>query len=1011
MRDWHHRIIKLNEALALINASNRTVIAVCESDIEFENLSSTPLLGLNYKAKNRGLFKIIGSVQKSSLIGWNGSNVTPNIAIGNSSSHTTSVAGIILANEKDSSNTVLPVRGVIEDAELINFGTNFLNLIFSTLDNFSYYNNDGGKIIDSSFNLFPANFTFNSDSYIPPNKQALIINASYTLKFYNNSDIATFNVIFKTCKAYSNKGRGVLFVVAAGNSNNDTINTQHYGKLSYPLIVSAVTIDDKKVFDEVSEMKSPYSCFGDRVDICAPSNGRKNGIYSTTNLKCGEIGYDDEVIIKTITSQTNNGRFTLDNTHQIFPGNCLEVGIPNTINHEVLIVDNVDRSTNKVEFISNRYYTATPFVINPPAIVRIPILKTPAVIISNNKFSITDKRGFGYVGQEICIYNGTAYHYANITLVNSPTEFEFNPALPSVYNTAGVEVVPGQIVISSNSYNISDENTVFTFSPSDDYILKSFFVGGMVAVYGDGTYLDMVANIDKINTIGSRTITLGKFHLTAGYTTVKLVSVGYGSYTSSFGGTSAAAPVVSGVAGLIHKANPQLNSLEIKHILKSTVDKINLKENNSTGKWKDSNGNNISYSSASTLSQPTVIGNNEIFVSSIASYNVNDAVQIDGDFKSVIEKIIAPNRLVLQLAVTSVYSSGSSVKKGNFPERSKFYGTGRVNAKRAVQLALDWHNTVNPTQTVFKPKLALADRMQADGSVLFGIDPIDTDQTVNSPDIWVKPFTDASTTVPTSSLPLNTMDTSVDQKIYVRVRNQGNTDSFKDCDLRVYIAFTDDVNPAFPFPSKWFDQADVKLLSVTELPTISAASELILPAIEWKNIVPFWNTNNPLDPVTTTRKRAYILVHIAPFDGTDLDVQIDNVRKNKQLTYKEIIVTHNGVNDRTAYLPGSKVDIEVTDQLIERSYDLIMENVDATIVNNLKVKATRKNRVDNSLETVIYSKSGATWSIENGSPDWISFVPPVEVAVSNLAYKNVKFPHTILVNQDEQEVKIEIVNA
>lgn len=1010
MRDWHHKIIKLDEALAIITTNNRTVIAVCESQIELEDLSTSPLEGLNYKAKNRGLFKIIGSVQKSSLIGKDG-NVTPNISIGNPSAHTTSVAGIILGNERDSSNIILPVRGVIEDAELINFGTNYFNQIISTLDNFSYYMNDGSVKIDSNFKFIPGSITYENNAYVPPNKQAVVMNASYILSLNNLSDIAIFNVLFKTCKAYSNNGRGVLFVVAAGNSNNDTITSQHYGKLSYPLIVSAVTIDDKKVFDEVSEMKSPYSCFGDRVDICAPSNGRKNGIYATTNLKCGEIGYDDEVIIKTITSQSSNGRFTLDNTHQIFPGNCLEVGVPNTINHEVLIVDRVDRSTNKVEFISNRYYTATPFVINPPAIVRIPILKTSATIIANNKFSVADKRGFGYPGQEICIHNGTTYHYTNISLVNSPTEFEFNPALPSGYNTAGIEVVPGQIVISSNSYSITGEDTVFTFSSSDDYKLKSFFVGGMVAVYGDGTYLDKVVNIDKINTVGSRTITLGKFQLGAGYTTVKLVSVGYGSYTSSFGGTSAAAPVVSGVAGLIHKANPLLNSLEIKHIIKLTVDKINLKESDSTGRWKDNNGNNISYSSASTLSQATIIGNNEIFVSSIAAYNVNDAVQIDGDFKSVIEKIIVPNRLVLQLGVTSVYSSGSSVKKGNFPERSKFYGTGRVNAKRAVQLALDWHNTVNPTQTVLKPKLALADRMQPDGSVIFGIDPIDTDQTVNSPDIWVKPFTDTSVTVPTLGQPFNTLDTSVDQKIYIRVRNQGNRESFKDCDLRVYIAFTDDVDPAFPFPSKWFDQVDVKLLSVTELPAINAASEVILPPIEWKNIVSFWNSNNPINVTSTTRKRAYILAHIAPFDGTNSEVQLNNVRNNKQLTYKELIVTHNGVNDRTAYLPGNKVDIEVTDQLIERSYDLIMENVDAAIIDNLKVKATRKNRADNSLETIIYSKSGGTWGIESGTPDWISFVAPVEVAVSNLAYKNVKFPHTILVNQDEQEVKIEIVNA
>lgn len=40
MRDWHHKVIKLNEALALITTNNRVVITVCESQIEFESLSS-----------------------------------------------------------------------------------------------------------------------------------------------------------------------------------------------------------------------------------------------------------------------------------------------------------------------------------------------------------------------------------------------------------------------------------------------------------------------------------------------------------------------------------------------------------------------------------------------------------------------------------------------------------------------------------------------------------------------------------------------------------------------------------------------------------------------------------------------------------------------------------------------------------------------------------------------------------------------------------------------------------
>lgn len=47
-----------------------------------------------------------------------------------------------------------------------------------------------------------------------------------------------------------------------------------------------------------------------------------------------------------------------------------------------------------------------------------------------------------------------------------------------------------------------------------------------------------------------------------------------GHYTNSFGGTSAAAPIVSGLTGLILSANPNLTYKEVDQILKTTADRI-----------------------------------------------------------------------------------------------------------------------------------------------------------------------------------------------------------------------------------------------------------------------------------------------------------------------------------------------------------------------------------------------------------------------------------------------------
>jgi subtilisin family serine protease len=922
MRDWHHKIIKLDDALTSLSGNNnKVVIGVFESQIEFENLS-TPLNGLNYKAKNKGLFKVTNNLQKSSTIGQISGKVSPNIPTNNSSAHTTSVAGVVLGNKSDSFGKILPIKGIIEDAELINIPQSYTHLLFGTIDNYNYYMNEGGIAINPNFSFKPINYTYDNNSYIPPNKKARIINASLNISLNDEKYVALFDVLFKTWKAFANDGRGVLFVAAAGNSNNNTTQAQKFSQFNEPLIVSASTIDNDKVFGNTKEVKAPYSSYGNRVDMCAPSNGMNHGIYSTTNLKCGEIGYDDEVIKRTITIQSNNGDLTLDNVNQIFPGNCVEIGVPGDFNHEVLIIKDVDRTTNKIIFVKDRYYTSTPFSINPPE-VRIPILKTVGTITALNAVTINDDKGFAYRGQEIFIFNGTDNHHATIDIVTNSKEFTFTPALPSNFAISIIEVIPGQTSCMSTSYKIIEDRTELTFLPIYNNQLNSFFVGEMVAVYGknNGTHSFLaVANIDAINTNGVRTITLDKYKLEPGFTDVELKSVGYGSYTSSFGGTSSATPVVSGVAGLIVRANPDLNSVEIKHILKETADKITGQSNYS----QVTNYNRYNY-----------------------GYSTND----------------------------------------NF-------GAGRVNAKNAVQLAKDWKTST----TLQKPKLVIADR-DVNG-ILDGVASTDP---VDSPDIWLN-----SETPPLTNQNFNELDTSKTQKIYVRVRNKGNRESFKGCDLRVLVSFTNEEKPAFPFPDKWYQQTDVKLIAVKEIDPIPANSEKIVE-IDLKKIADIWNEWNP--EINGKRKNAYLMAHIAPFDGDAGELSLTNIRSNKQLTCKPIIVKYNGIKNKISYITGSKLNITVDSGIVDRSYDLIMENILTADLTTFRLKASKKKK-NNIVEEVYYKKIAGVWSIEGGiAVDWITFQTPEETPESNPNYTKIKFPHTIKVNNKETEVKLEIVNT
>ncbi|WP_395939585.1 S8 family serine peptidase [Anabaena sp. FACHB-1237] len=59
-------------------------------------------------------------------------------------------------------------------------------------------------------------------------------------------------------------------------------------------------------------------------------------------------------------------------------------------------------------------------------------------------------------------------------------------------------------------------------------------------------------------------------------TTDQIGASGYdaGNFTSNFGGTSSATPIVAGVAALILSANPNLTAQQVKNILQNTADKI-----------------------------------------------------------------------------------------------------------------------------------------------------------------------------------------------------------------------------------------------------------------------------------------------------------------------------------------------------------------------------------------------------------------------------------------------------
>lgn len=1000
MRNWHTRIIKLDKARDVIiqkkienlespntsESANYEIyelgdpdlyVGVMEGSIEYAPIeSSSPIEeNNNYTCPNNHLRNEFGDKKIIFRKRIDSSYYDENLTTDENSkiplTHTTSVAGVIAGNEIYNDN----VSGICPDIKIINALGKFENsLILSGINEYTglnikslYYQNEvirdaKGKLISGSgyFDLLEKKIP---NSPRDPNnayssKKSSIISCSFswpsnpmngTKITYMSPGITDF--LLKELFAYGRNGRGVLTVFAAGNEKESNPD-RPFMLSNKTLIVAAskVTLDQNKL-DQYLATTNPlpydedhptYSNRGDRIDICAPScpvgKSAKEDleIYSSTMVNSGEIAQEDQAFTSSVLQKKSSTELVLkDNFNGIFPGQSIEIGDPKTFFHETRFITNV--STVQIPLDSSNVnqnlrtlvtldspilYTdelktsTTNFtIVNAP--VKICVFKKAATFIHQTQLRLDDMKGIGefqspkqkayiYSGSDITngiIINIYSADYKNntISLVNPIT----------LSSTTDLTLIPGQIFAKIKKMGQQ-------FYPVTDSSFGGFFGGQQVRINIDSNKFKR--HLEFVEGTGAMAHLKFSQFSAAGQTEDDLTlneytmnSLAYGNLTNSFGGTSAAAPIISGVSALLLSVNPNLNAAEIKHILKITADKI-------TG--------------------------------------------------------------------PSNYKTISDIKKYNFSYNANdYFGTGRVNAEAAVRLALDWHKSPQPAN-ILKPKLEIGDKLTNLG-------------------IWVKLSTD-TTSQPTLAKPLHQIDTSKDYKICVKVKNTGNLDSFKECDLRILVAFTDVPDPTFSFPDNWYDQNSVKLLSVKEIPVIPAGGEATIE-FEWNKITPFWETFNP--KLNGSRKNAYILAHIAPFDGLDNEVMTDNITNNKQLSCKKLLVIHNGMTDGSAYIPNKSLNITVGSDITEKNFDLSMENVLASDLETLKIKATRKNRTDQTTEEITLQKLETNWIVDNTNYDWITFQTPKETASLDDGYKNIIFPHKLTINEDEDEIKLEIINT
>lgn len=770
--------------------------------------------------------------------------------------------------------------------------------------------------------------------------------------------------------ALGRDGRGVVIVVGSGNgdasgqaldiepTSNQFIN--EYASSSKVLIVGATGVDDNYNWltgnPPANEKITSYSNYGNRVDICAPAgssdsvNQSKNATFTSTIKGAGQF-LENSPLKLTLKSKIdaieksppNPDKYEyvlleFDNLNGVFANQFCYTGSFSTVNgykKYFLNLDPIVLSTgqiileivgmkktdyvNLIDSITGTPATATVFEFSPL------FSKITQVFPGNKKLLQLESLKGAYIGADIFIGTlGNSSAGRTKKIVAGGIDYSNNQIKLSGNVTPNVG---DYVVFPSKKANITNTNINATTNDLESITVDSvdgFFIGSQVRMRDVPPTIEESAVIKEIDTINRKLFFEQSPSGTTLGTLASIFNVGFGDIEESFSGTSAAAPFVSGVAALVLSANRNLNSLEVKHILKETADKIDSTTN---------------------------------------PYLMN----ADG------------------------YT------------QNQFYGAGRLNADAAVQLALNWHNT---SATISKPIMKFFDNLA--GTI------VPNNQLVDSPDIWIKMLSDASSSLPTPSLPFNSFDTSTDQKIYVRVRNIGNRQSFKECDLRVFVAFSNDVNPSFSFPERWHLKLDETtgdntfMIQSVPIPLIAANSENIIE-VEFKDVRKVW------DKFNTNNKKAYILAHISPFDGSPNEIGLLNHRSNKNLTCKPVNATHYHI---TTIINNSNIDIgeeihniTVNPVAVPEKFSLEISNILESRLNSLIFTFVKKNRASGAIEqTVVYKKTGANWGFHTmPTGAWVEANIIISDSVlSTPNYKNAILEFTLTVDQTVLEVTYDV---
>jgi subtilisin family serine protease len=784
-------------------------------------------------------------------------------------------------------------------------------------------------------------------------------------------------IFFNEMTFLGRNGRGCLFVIGAGNDGLDIEPTANQflnemAASNKPIIVGAISVDNSYNWltgtPSPNPKRSSYSNFGSRIDVCAPGGG---GIT---------IGQEDNLIYST----------TVKGAGQLLSESPIKLSL----------------KTKAID-ATRTYPAGSPYLTTHYASVELTFNNVNGVQLGQ-KVILGDFTGIGTFevfdivsinSNTIKVYGMTQTTYNS--LKDSTTDpvprtiFEFTPFFTKI-----TQVFP------SNKKLLQVESLKGMFKGADLYI-------GSLGNTSSGFTKKIVTS--GINVADNQITLTSNVNANVGD---YIVLPNKSSKVANLFSSGTKKIIVQDVEGFYVGASLIIESNSPSHTFFTSGDISSIETSSRTINFSKP----LQFSSAVPPSSVDVFAKCEGTGDITQFFNGTSAAT---PFVSGIAALVlSANRFLSATEVKHIIKESASnvitsigspyVVNSDGYLHSNDYGTGLIDAEAAVQMALNWHTN----GSIQKPTLRLFDNNS--GTIVADNHPVD------SPDIWVKPITEVALPIPSTIQPFNILDTTIDQKIFVRVRNTGSRKSFKECDIRVFVAFTDNPNPSFPFPEKWYQKIEVTtddpaapaplhenviLLGIKEIPYIVASSETIVE-FDWKLIQKKWSRWNPLN------KKAYFLVHLAPFDGIDSELSLTNIRNNKNLSCRPINVTHfnsfmvaaDGVK---TLLPDDVYNLIVNPIDISKNFKLEISNILESRLNVLKFTFVKKSRASGAIEqTVVYRKAGASWAFDVApTADWVKIEPAIAITDSTLStpnYKNAALNFILTIDETVLEVTYDV---